>query len=211
MPPYYVTVPQGNQRISASQPQIQANFGEIQTLIGVDHVTFTGGANIGKHNVVQFMTTAPATIPAPAATEIDLFNKIPLAGTFGSTGFQELFIKLNNGAGHALEVPITAKSPFLAPNPGAVTLNWFYLPCGWLVKYGLSVADGAGLCTVALNAQPTYNAHPYVYCLAGGADVFPDTFINSYVSNVTNGNFLVTTAPNAVLSWVTIGSVVTAP
>ena len=178
--PYYDQVPQPNQRISASQPQILANFQAIEAALGDDHVTFNTGAQIdwGKHNVVHLMNT-PAPVPpipyAPPAVgvaEIGMYNQIPAPGVppqvdlFPLTGFQELFIYINNGGGHQVSVPITAK-PAYQDSAVLGNANWFYLPCGMLVKYGISTTVGY---TVILNIDAVgatdsvaYSAIPYVF------------------------------------------------
>ncbi len=120
MPPYYNTVPQGNQRISASQPQIQANFVSLEP------------AALEQFNKVTLLNTVGAA-PIPAATQINMYNKVPAVAPL--TTFQELFIKVTHGAEN-LDVPITAKSVYDNPTLVHNSANWFYLPSGLLVKYG---------------------------------------------------------------------------
>ena len=45
---YLNNIPQATDRIKDSQPQILANFAEIQTLVGVNHVNFNA-VDQGKH------------------------------------------------------------------------------------------------------------------------------------------------------------------
>ena len=114
-----------NERFSASQPKITANFKEIKATFDIDHVELGElGATKGKHNKITCpdTTVVPATTPvATSATEIMLYglgqnlwfrpasqaagtvtNDINLTGgTIGATGYCMLpsGIKLNWGTG----------------------------------------------------------------------------------------------------------------
>ena len=208
MPPYFPNVPAANQRINASQPQIQTDFQALQAIIGQDHVTFTDAtvANWGKHNVIEFVSTPAATIPVPGAHEIDVFNKVPLA-PFPLTGLDELFIKRVG-----LEVPITAASQFRQNVSG--NTNWFYLPCGLVVKYGANTTAQVGvfppqvLVTINLNQigigpifAPPYINLPFTFATTSNHGAVPVSCDASAISLT-----LYSGVPTLV-SWITIGQV----
>ena len=114
--PYFSNVPQANQRISASQPQIQANFTALQQIISVDHATFTAPAgDQGKHNRVSFLLEGAA--PVFAAGEFGLYNL---------------------AAGLFVHNPIHANDYNIGDYvvAGANTRGSFILPCGIMINWG---------------------------------------------------------------------------
>lgn len=131
---YFNNIPQPTDDPSISQAQFLANFGSISSWVNIDHVDFAS-ANAGKHAKVTF-PVQPAT-PTFLGTEYGLFNQLdPFSAT------NQIF--LNN--------PVTGQQvPFALSNLNttgvtAVQNGYFYLPCGFLVKFGTinSVASGVG-------------------------------------------------------------------
>lgn len=140
---YFNNIPQPSDDPSVSQAQFLSNFGSISSLINIDHVDFAS-ANAGKHAKVTF--PVQSSTPTFLGTEYGLFNQLdPFSGTNQ--------IYLNN--------PVTLQQvPFALSNLNslgatAVQNGYFYLPCGFLVKFGTinSVANG-----VAAYNLPTLDA-----------------------------------------------------
>lgn len=70
----YTIIPNATDKPSTSQQQIKDNFSDIQTVIGVDHVTFTGAsADQGKHNQITFANLGAAQ-PATTGSQRLLYN-----------------------------------------------------------------------------------------------------------------------------------------
>ena len=69
----YTLTPNATDKVSATQSPIRTNFVEIQTIIGANHVTFTGSAgDQGKHKYVEFVNTAAPAVGA--ATQMTLYT-----------------------------------------------------------------------------------------------------------------------------------------
>ncbi|CAB4127790.1 hypothetical protein UFOVP97_40 [uncultured Caudovirales phage] len=120
---YTVNIPQANDIISQSQPQLLANFQEINTLIEVNHATF-GTPNEGKHNIVTLPVNA-----APTPTLINEGSIYSKTSTF--TGNTELaWQRQNNGT-------VIEWTGLLAANAG-----WTRLPSGILLKWAFPAITG---------------------------------------------------------------------
>lgn len=126
---YNQNIPQPADQLKNSQPQLLANFQEINTLINANHVGFNLGDE-GKHKFLQM--PQQANNPATNNTEIGL---VCLQGAISN--IPELnFVRNNNGD----NIPFTEG---LLATPG-----WTIMPCGLVVKWG----------TITINAgvyQPT--------------------------------------------------------
>lgn len=61
---FYANIPQSTDRPSQSQGQILSNFGTLNTIFGIDHITFTEAENRGYHNqlTMQEQAADPAAI-----------------------------------------------------------------------------------------------------------------------------------------------------
>ena len=117
---YNQNIPQPADQLKNSQPQLLANFQEINTILDVNHVGFNLGDQ-GKHKFLQMPRQGIA--PATAATDLGLF-----AFLGANSGVSELnFRRENNGA----SIPFTEG---VLASPG-----WTILPCGLVVKWGSSV------------------------------------------------------------------------
>lgn len=114
---YNSNIPQPADQLKNSQPQLLANFQEINTALNVNHVGFNV-ADEGKHKFIQFpqQIANPNTNP----TEYAMFSKAGLYS--GST--EALFRKPNNGS----TVNVT-EYRFGASD------GWWQLPSGIIVKY----------------------------------------------------------------------------
>jgi len=122
---YNQNIPQPADQLKNSQPQLLANFQEINTLIDANHVGFNLG-DAGKHKFLQMPRQVAA--PTTAATDLGLFA---LLGA--NSGVSEL--NLRRQADGAV-IPFTEG---LLATPG-----WTVLPCGLVVKWGSSVLPASG-------------------------------------------------------------------
>lgn len=126
---YNPNIPQPTDTGATMQPAVLLNFGAIMDLIDVDHVDFAS-INAGKHNKITFPVQSEA--PTFTAGELGLFSELS-----GTTDVNELYVY--NAAGVANPITASILSTNAAPSgqPG-----WCYLPCGILMKWGMSSATG---------------------------------------------------------------------
>jgi hypothetical protein len=141
--PFTANIPDANQLISASQPQIRDNFTEISTDFAQNHVQFNSGAGIaGQHSFVQLAPQAAA--PAFAG----------VSGFWSSTATGNPIFLHNAGA----DINISDASF----TPG--TVGYFYLPCGLLIKFGTTNTDpvtgDSPIINLNIGATPHYTVAP---------------------------------------------------
>lgn len=151
---YNNNIPQPNDELSVSQPQILANFAEISTAFNLNHVNFNANGE-GKHAFVEMpnQSTVPFTPPVTIANEVGLYCN---SSTF--TNQPELFFIKQNGS--------TAPAPLNAANGYEVTSSnyineggWTRLPSGIMLQWG-TFASFSGTATKTLPASasiPFYN------------------------------------------------------
>lgn len=120
---YNQNIPQPADQLKNSQPQLLANFQEINTLVNVNHIGFNLGDE-GKHKFLQM----PEQVAAPVtnASEIALFS---IVGAI--SGVTELNFKRSGNP--LTSIPFTEG---LLATPG-----WTILPCGLVVKWGSEVIN----------------------------------------------------------------------
>jgi hypothetical protein len=112
---YNALIPQANDKLSTSQPQILANFTEINTYVNVDHTAFNAGTQ-GHHKQVFF--SQYSADPVTAATECALYAK---AGTDGNS---QLFFR-PQGSGDPVELSYALQaSPGYCILPSGIYLQW---------------------------------------------------------------------------------------
>lgn len=129
---YFNNIPQPNDDPSVSQGQLLANFGSLSSWVNIDHVDFAS-PDAGKHAKVTF--PVQGATPVFSGTEYGLFNQLD---PFSATNQ----IYLSN--------PVTGQQvPFALSNLNTIGTTgvrngYFYLPCGFLVKFGTinSVTNG---------------------------------------------------------------------
>ena len=198
--PYYVTVPQANQRISASQPQIQANFAALEQIVGVDHGTFTAAAaDWGKHNKVSFLLQGAA--PVFAAGEYGMYNIA--AG---------LFLHPPVGIDRNIGVYTLYSNATIPPVPAGTTQGTSTLPSGLIIKWGqVPTAPPAGQYTLTF-------AVPFpAQCISVVATVSdnhgaPFTYYYNVINTYNNIRFLLDrinmgtgAVTNNGFQWIAIG------
>lgn len=130
--PYNALIPQANDDLSVSQPQILANFTEIATAFNLNHGDFNA-IDQGKHKFVE-MPNQNATPPVTIANEVGIY-----CNTSTLTNQPEMFFIKQNGT--------TAPPPLNAANGYEITSSnyiadggWTRLPSGILIKWGQATA-----------------------------------------------------------------------
>lgn len=123
---YVSTIPQANDQLSVSQPQILGNFGQINTWVNIDHTGLNAG-NLGQHNKVTF----PIQGSAPAfGGSNGLWSE--LYATTGAVG--ELWLNHRNGQQYPISASVLSQTPLVATN----TSGWSYLSSGIVIKWGVT-------------------------------------------------------------------------
>ena len=134
------SIPESTDLPSQSQSQIKDNFDAINTTISVNHVEMNASGE-GKHKFLQMPEQGSA--PTTAANEGALYTK-----QSSYTTEAELFYrKENSGGGGGAEIEMTASSN---TDPG-----WALLPCGLLIKWGISSLISGGLVDITYPTGPT--------------------------------------------------------
>jgi hypothetical protein len=202
--PYYRNVPQVGQRINASRPQIQSNFQEIETLIGQNHVTFSGdAAHQGKHNLTEFVLRADN--PDPSANNINLYCK-----NYAPSGRSELYIKRNGVA----SFPITARQNPYVPSSTAVaaTYSWVMLSDTIILVYGQNELTAATNTQNIVNIAPvaSFNQRPYAVVTPTGTSAAFANYKNIYVRFANAGPYdqlYVYGEQGIFVTWFVIGAI----
>jgi hypothetical protein len=137
---YKENIPQASDIPATSQADLLGNFQAIKQLIDVNHATFSS-ANKGKHNLLTMPEQAAS--PATAVNEIALFTR-----ESAFSGQAELCARFeNNGA-------VVEFTSGLAGNNG-----WTRLPSGFLIKWGVGIANGDSTVTFPVAATiPAFTA-----------------------------------------------------
>lgn len=129
---YFNNIPQPNDQLSNSQPDLLTNFASIQSLVDVNHYDFSS-SNYGKHMWVSLpsQSNVPPTGSAFAATEVGLYNSLNPV-----TNQQELYINKTLAGPITVNIPATASILSTNATPASGTQGWTYLPSGILMKWG---------------------------------------------------------------------------
>lgn len=172
--PYNNAIPQPTDIPAQSQPLMLQNFASIDLELAVDHVSFAGGP-AGAHNKVSLVTQAIAPAVWPAGVNFGLYALA--AGIFTHTP--------------AGDKNITNLGIVVGPP----SINYFYLPSGVLVKYGVAVTDANAYSEIDLNA--------------GGAPAYTTFRIGLAMGQETGIGYvlccqLAPTGPRPVLQWLLI-------
>lgn len=195
---YNPGIPQPNDLLSTSQPQIQTNFSQANTIFDANHFTFDSAtaANRGKHRKV--VVVEQATSPGTALDEMAIYTK-------DVGGITQLFLQRANIAPAGADIQLT---PAVLGDPQLVGTNGTtFLPGGFIMKFGLTSANGttaitwAGLgltnfpnnCFLVIG-QPSTNAGPnaandYVYTFGVSTTGFSATGVRRITLQATPVNF----------------------
>jgi len=194
--PYTPDTPKPTDIISVSQPDLRGNTNEVSTIFGIDHQDFnTVGA--GNHKKVTFR----AGVDWVAADDnIVMYNKLS-----ADTGLYELFYRRTGEA----PIPFTETRVYDQFTAAGDHINWFRLPCGFLVKYGTTTTNPL-VRTISLEPVGLgfthYNQEPYCYVSAGGNAGIPAGTGKVQAFSVTNLQFRVKSDTDDIrFTWLTIG------
>lgn len=125
---YTSNVPQPNQTVAGSRPQIQNNFGYIDTVMKVDHQFNNGFATLGTHKQCSMADQATPAVPAGTNGVYYVKGSFPYF-TNGTSDFQlgnpsiSAFVPFNGAivVGAGLIVPIV---PTVSGNVGGNITFW---------------------------------------------------------------------------------------
>lgn len=140
---YNPNIPQPTDQLANSQSDLLNNFGAIMTLIDQDHVDFASAAGPGKHNQITFPSTAVATtITTPDIGFYPFTDPI--------NALYQIYIA--NSAGE--QIPFTSSGSGLSTTAATgrtgITINWLWLPSGYVVKWGVTTTLAAATPNPAL-------------------------------------------------------------
>ena len=124
---YNASIPQPNDKLRISQAQLLENFTKLNTVFGIDHVTYsdiTGDG--GKHSATTFVnrTDKALTIPPPTTAEELAFYVKDDAANIPRIFYQE---PDSAGAGAEIQVSGSVKATANGECPliGGLSLKWF--------------------------------------------------------------------------------------
>lgn len=129
--PYNNNIPQANDDLSVSQPQILANFSTIATAFNLNHINFNAGGE-GKHAFVE-MPNQNALPPTTIANETGLY-----CNTSTLTTQPELFFIKQNGT--TAPAPLNGANGYVISGSNYTSPGWTRLPSGILLKWGTFVS-----------------------------------------------------------------------
>lgn len=112
---YNADIPQPTDDPSQSQDQILKNFQEINTIIGINHDSFSD-TDPGKHKFLQLPEQVSA--PATAADEGGLYTKVVSAAT------QLFYREESSGSERQLTSAFTAATNGTVTIPGGLMIQW---------------------------------------------------------------------------------------
>ena len=197
---YNPNIPLATDQLSQSQSDIEGNFQAIQTLIDVNHVDFSDGADMGKHWVINLPVQTGLPGSQFAAGEVGLYNQLPTAQP--TTGVNELWINKQNSGG-VVQIPLTASILSTNGSPASFSNGWTYLPSGILLKWGnQNMPSGS--------STATSMGQTVVYPTSASIPVFNRVFqillSNIYTDSASNGganlfNVYSSTATQFQVTW----------
>lgn len=176
-----IVVPNAGQTLNNSRPDINSNFGTINSAFAIDHVGYNTVGQ-GKHNKVTFPVQSPA--PSFSAGEDGLYNFLNAI-----TVKNELYVHKQTNAGTE-DVPFTASILSTTTIASNDVPGWTMLPSG--IRMQWLTCSGTGLVTVPVlvGAIPFNAIHTVLLTPSNptGADV---NFAVRLVSIITNTQFSV--------------------
>lgn len=139
-------LPKSGQNLAQTRDGIRNNFTQfIDPGFSQNHVSF-GTLGMGKHAFLQ-MPAQATTVTTPLATAT---NEAGLYAAVGiQSGVAELYFKRENLAAGVAGAPLTEFGTDTGIL-GTATTGFYYLPCGFLVKWGIVAAVNHQVITSAL-------------------------------------------------------------
>jgi hypothetical protein len=192
--PYQQNIPAASDQLSKSQADIQGNFQEIYSLVGVNHVIFDA-VGAGKHNIVTM--PAQVAITPTLANEVSLFSQ-----TSAITALPEMALQKSSGG------TITEFT-----SAGPLILGWFRTPSNILVKWGTGSGTGVSVITYPVidgggQAIPAFASPPINFQVSpiGIADVMVYVTSSTALALTVYCSQRTAVAPNfAVFYYLAIG------
>jgi hypothetical protein len=164
---YNVNIPDAPNNPSNDQPLMKTNTNAIDTILGVNHVSFKLN-NGGKHTFVQWVQQE--SDPATIANEIARYTK-------NVSGNAREHIRLpSNGT----VIQVSGPAPTIASN------GCTFLPGGLAIQWGSATFVG----TATINFPQTFNAPPYSVQLTQFNNVDTTTRDFPQVVSTANGSFV---------------------
>jgi len=181
---YNANIPQPNDRLKDSQPEILANFQAINTLIGINHATF-GASDAGKHTYIEFvpqLAAPPIVFPAGENAVYSFLNTL--------TSQNEIYVNKTQQA-TVVQVPFTASTLSITNLPSPQSNGWSYLPSGLLIKWGNGQGTGDDVQSFPVDATtPVFTrVMQVILCTSGGVAGDQDTFVRLKGMNSTQIQF----------------------
>jgi len=136
---YYSGIPAATDKPSQSQAQFAANFTDLNTVFGIDHVNFTAAINRGEHTKVTYTNVLGAD-PGLAYPKGSAYTK---AVVIGGVNYAELFFETSRSVGANIVRQLTGIVPVVggAPGPGASIMT----PWGIRIACGTFGGSAAGI------------------------------------------------------------------
>lgn len=192
--PYNANIPQPGDIPAQSQSQLLANFQEISTLIGVNHVNF-GAAGEGKHNFV--------TMPVQGAAPVTLAGELALFSQTSAISGLPAMAWVQQSAGAVVEFTTA----------GNLILGWYRTASNILVKWGQATGTGAFTFNYPIVDGGGQTIPAFVTNIAnvqltpvGNTDIFAAFVSSTLVHMTVNCTARTSTAVTAVtFNWLAIG------
>lgn len=153
--PYNNLIPQANDDLSVSQPQLLANFGAIYNAFNLNHVPFNSPSNEGKHAFLEMPVQNP--VPVTVAGEVGLYCRTsPI-----TSSPQLVFQRENNGSIYEF----TSAGPRITSQ---LMIGWARLPSGIIMKWGSATITGNNPVTFPTvdingNTPPVFTQNPLAF------------------------------------------------
>ncbi len=143
---YNPNIPLPTDKLSTSQGDIKDNFGQLNTIFGVDHFEFDA-IDAGKHQHVNMPAKSGGTPPTTASGEGALYTVQTGSNTdqyytrdADATNIYQMTRITNDGT----EYGRFATNLNYQVGPPDLTGGWTFLPGGMMLQYGKAITTSAG-------------------------------------------------------------------
>lgn len=151
-------IPRNTDIMSDSQTDLQTNFTQINSVMGIDHVAFDATANRGKHNKVTLVTQG-STDPETTGNELALYSR-----TNGSN--VDVYFR---GENNADPVPLTQRNETFLRTYPVFAVNYEYATNTSFSALNLNTVDVAFL--------PTYIQFNYTNQVLNSSGAAEDNYL----------------------------------
>ncbi len=199
---YNYNIPQSNDSLSVSQPQILGNFQALGVIGGNGQAA---SASLNLTSGFNFVYLSPQ-VPTPAipAGNVGLYS-----ATNAATGVNELYVNKTITGPTVKQIPMTA---YVLGGTNAGN-GWTYLPSGLLMAWGRSTTGGSTSVTLTYNTEltnfpgfNTANAFPQLTRITGAGATENFVALTGYnQTTFTVSSSLATTGTGIQFCWFVIG------